>query len=100
MTANNSKMCAPKSSKAATTATVSSRWLYFAAVLPLPLLLFLYSQLLRSTIAPPPSDHGTGSMFDLIATRYDFINRALALNLDMGWRHRLVSEVGAKWRII
>jgi len=32
-------------------------------------------------------------MFDKIATRYDFINRALALNLDMGWRHRLVSEV-------
>jgi len=32
-------------------------------------------------------------MFDLIATRYDFINRALALNLDMGWRHRLVAEV-------
>jgi demethylmenaquinone methyltransferase/2-methoxy-6-polyprenyl-1,4-benzoquinol methylase len=32
-------------------------------------------------------------MFDLIANRYDFINRALALNLDMGWRHRLVSEV-------
>lgn len=32
-------------------------------------------------------------MFDLIATRYDFINRALALNLDMSWRHRLVKEV-------
>jgi len=32
-------------------------------------------------------------MFDLIATRYDFINRALALNLDMGWRHRLVDAV-------
>lgn len=32
-------------------------------------------------------------MFDIIATRYDFINRALALNLDMGWRHRLVEEV-------
>jgi len=32
-------------------------------------------------------------MFDIIATRYDFINRALALNLDMGWRHRLVAEV-------
>lgn len=32
-------------------------------------------------------------MFDLIATRYDFINRALALNLDMGWRHQLVAEV-------
>ena len=32
-------------------------------------------------------------MFDVIATRYDFINRALALNLDMSWRHRLVQEV-------
>ena len=32
-------------------------------------------------------------MFDLIAERYDFINRALALNLDMSWRHRLVKEV-------
>lgn len=32
-------------------------------------------------------------MFDLIATRYDFINRALALNLDMSWRHRLIKEV-------
>jgi demethylmenaquinone methyltransferase/2-methoxy-6-polyprenyl-1,4-benzoquinol methylase len=32
-------------------------------------------------------------MFDSIAPRYDFINRALALNLDMSWRHRLVQEV-------
>jgi demethylmenaquinone methyltransferase/2-methoxy-6-polyprenyl-1,4-benzoquinol methylase len=32
-------------------------------------------------------------MFDQIAPRYDFINRALALNLDMSWRHRLVKEV-------
>jgi demethylmenaquinone methyltransferase/2-methoxy-6-polyprenyl-1,4-benzoquinol methylase len=32
-------------------------------------------------------------MFDKIAPRYDFINRALALNLDMSWRHRLVEEV-------
>lgn len=39
-------------------------------------------------------------MFDLIATRYDFINRALALNLDMSWRHRLVKEVvGAEGEI-
>jgi len=39
-------------------------------------------------------------MFDLIATRYDFINRALALNLDMSWRHRLVREVvGAEGEI-
>lgn len=32
-------------------------------------------------------------MFDLVATRYDFINRVLALNLDMSWRKRLVQEV-------
>jgi demethylmenaquinone methyltransferase/2-methoxy-6-polyprenyl-1,4-benzoquinol methylase len=32
-------------------------------------------------------------MFDIIAPRYDFINRALALNLDMSWRHRLVDTV-------
>ncbi len=39
-------------------------------------------------------------MFDLIAKRYDFINRALALNLDMSWRHRLVKEVvGAEGEI-
>lgn len=39
-------------------------------------------------------------MFDLIANRYDFINRALALNLDMSWRHRLVKEiVGAEGEI-
>mmetsp|Transcript_36152 Transcript_36152/g.53119 ORF Transcript_36152/g.53119 Transcript_36152/m.53119 type:complete len:335 (+) Transcript_36152:39-1043(+) len=89
-TTTNNNMCSPKSSKAS---SISSSWFYFIAILPIPLLLILYSQLLRSTIAPPPSDHGTGSMFDIIATRYDFINRALALNLDMGWRHRLVAEV-------
>jgi len=61
-------------------------WLYVLALLPLPFL-FL------SAIPSPPPDHGSGSMFDLIATRYDFINRALSLNLDMGWRHRLVREV-------
>jgi len=41
----------------------------------------------------PPIDHGTGSMFDLIASRYDFINRVLSLNLDTGWRRTLVKEV-------
>lgn len=65
---------------------------YFLSFLPIPIL-FLASQFLRNTISSPPADYGTGSMFDLIATRYDFINRALALNLDMSWRHRLVEEV-------
>lgn len=32
-------------------------------------------------------------MFDVIAPRYDFINKALALNLDMSWRRQLVELV-------
>lgn len=69
----------------------STAW-YIVALLPLPFLI-LSSILLKSTISSPPSDFGSGSMFDQIAPRYDFINRALALNQDMSWRHRLVSEV-------
>ena len=85
---------ASSSSTTTTTTTKNNRWYYPLAILPLPLILFLSSHLLRNTITSPiPSDYGSGSMFDLIATRYDFINRALALNLDMGWRHRLVDAV-------
>jgi len=32
-------------------------------------------------------------MFDRIATRYDFINRALALNMDTAWRVEMVKAV-------
>lgn len=90
-----------KSSKQNKSNTFSSPayWFYFLAILPVPLL-FIASQFLRTTISSPPSDYGSGSMFDLIATRYDFINRVLALNLDMSWRHRLVKEVvGAEGEI-
>ena len=77
-----------------TATTTSSSWssYYILSTLPIPILI-IASYLLRNTITSPPSDYGTGSMFDLIATRYDFINKALALNLDMSWRHRLVAEV-------
>ncbi|KAL7545312.1 hypothetical protein ACHAWF_008664 [Thalassiosira exigua] len=70
----------------------STAWYYLLAIFPV-LLLILTSQVLRNLISPPPSDFGSGSMFDLIATRYDFINRALSLNLDMSWRHKLVEKV-------
>ena len=53
----------------------------------------LTSILLNAILPKPPQDHGSGSMFDLIATRYDFINRALALNLDIGWRKVMVKEI-------
>jgi demethylmenaquinone methyltransferase/2-methoxy-6-polyprenyl-1,4-benzoquinol methylase len=51
------------------------------------------SLVLNYVLPTPQLDHGSGSMFDLIATRYDFINRALALNLDIGWRKVMVREV-------
>ena len=41
----------------------------------------------------PPLDFGTGSMFDNIAKNYDFINRALSLNMDRGWRKVMIDEI-------
>ena len=41
----------------------------------------------------PPLDFGTGTMFDKIAKNYDFVNRALSLNMDRGWRQVLVQEI-------
>lgn len=32
-------------------------------------------------------------MFDLIATRYDMINRVLAVGMDIGWRKRMVQKI-------
>ena len=81
-----------KTQESSTKSSSSSWWWYIIAILPIPIL-FLSSNLLRHTISSPDANHGSGSMFDLIATRYDFINRALALNLDMSWRHRLVEEI-------
>lgn len=44
-------------------------------------------------LTAPPSDFGTGTMFDAIAVRYDMINRALALGMDTGWRERMVAKI-------
>eukprot|EP00550_Attheya_septentrionalis_P001470 CAMPEP_0198291454 /NCGR_PEP_ID=MMETSP1449-20131203/8978_1 /TAXON_ID=420275 /ORGANISM="Attheya septentrionalis, Strain CCMP2084" /LENGTH=329 /DNA_ID=CAMNT_0043990095 /DNA_START=106 /DNA_END=1095 /DNA_ORIENTATION=+ len=41
----------------------------------------------------PSLEYGTGSMFDLIAQRYDFVNRALALNMDLSWRRIMVTQL-------
>lgn len=53
----------------------------------------LASILLNFIYDKPPTDHGKGTMFDLIANRYDFTNRILALNMDIGWRKRMIAEV-------
>lgn len=57
------------------------------------------SILLNFIFPKPPPDHGKGTMFDLIATRYDFINRALALNMDLSWRKVMIDRVTSNGEI-
>jgi len=47
-------------------------------------------------VEKPPSDFGSGQMFDLIASRYDMINRVLALRMDVGWRKNMVETVSER----
>ena len=72
----------------------SAKFLVVILVFPV-----LASFVLNIVFHKPPSDHGKGTMFDLIATRYDFINRALALNLDIGWRKIMIKEVSSNGEI-
>jgi len=46
-----------------------------------------------SDVSAPPADFGSGGMFDMIARRYDTINRVLAVGMDLGWRKRMVEFV-------
>lgn len=55
--------------------------------------LIIYTFYLKYFITAPSIDYGTGSMFDLIAPRYDFVNRVLALNMDISWRKKMVNEI-------
>ena len=48
---------------------------------------------LFSGVETPPGDYGSGNMFDSIASRYDLINRVLALRMDVGWRQHMVERV-------
>lgn len=41
----------------------------------------------------PPSDFGSGHMFDAIATRYDRINRILAVGMDLEWRRQMIHKI-------
>lgn len=53
----------------------------------------ILSVCLNLLLPKPPQDHGKGTMFDLIANRYDFINRSLALNMDLSWRKFMIERV-------
>jgi SAM-dependent methyltransferase len=65
-----------------------SRSLYYAIAVPLVLAI-----LFHFLSQKPPLDYGNGFMFDNIAKNYDFINRALSLNMDKGWRKVMIQEV-------
>ena len=63
-------------------------------IISVPLVAVLVHQLIHaSTAEPPPPDFGSGSMFDQIASRYDMINRILALRMDVGWRQQMVQVI-------
>ncbi len=49
--------------------------------------------LLLKNVEPPPPDFGGASCFDQIASRYDLVNRVLALHMDVGWRKTMVNKV-------
>jgi demethylmenaquinone methyltransferase/2-methoxy-6-polyprenyl-1,4-benzoquinol methylase len=62
-------------------------------VLLVPVIAFLVQHFLFGGVDAPPSDFGSGSMFDLIASRYDMINRVLAVGMDQGWRLEMVKRI-------
>jgi demethylmenaquinone methyltransferase / 2-methoxy-6-polyprenyl-1,4-benzoquinol methylase len=66
-----------------------------ALVLVVPIILAIGLQVfyIQYDREPPPKDFGSGSMFDQIATRYDIINRILALGMDISWRQRMVEMI-------
>ena len=61
--------------------------------LVLPLVAISLHYFLFIGVSPPPSDFGSGQMFDLIAQRYDLVNRVLALHMDLGWRQVMVEKI-------
>jgi demethylmenaquinone methyltransferase / 2-methoxy-6-polyprenyl-1,4-benzoquinol methylase len=68
------------------------RYLMLAVTIPI-LSAVLLQRYMFAGLEAPPSDYGTGSMFDQIAVRYDMINRVLAMGMDIGWRKKMVEQI-------
>jgi demethylmenaquinone methyltransferase/2-methoxy-6-polyprenyl-1,4-benzoquinol methylase len=71
-----------------------------AIIVGVVLIAFVSHRYMFQGIEAPPPSFGSGSMFDLIAARYDRINRVLALGLDIGWRKTMVAKVAESVRNI
>ena len=69
----------------------SFKWL--VPLLLIPLVAIVANYVLFTGVSTPGTDFGTGSMFDQIAPRYDFVNRAMAVNMDIGWRKVMVQRI-------
>lgn len=75
---------------------ISTKVLLACAVLLVPALaVILHNVFLLAGLGgeAPPSDYGSGAMFDKIAGRYDLVNRILAIGMDVGWRKRMVQAI-------
>mmetsp|Transcript_4259 Transcript_4259/g.11035 ORF Transcript_4259/g.11035 Transcript_4259/m.11035 type:complete len:350 (+) Transcript_4259:110-1159(+) len=82
----------------ASSSSSSSCW-WFLAVIPFAVVAVVGGLGLAASPGPdavPGLDYGTGNMFDKIATRYDLINRVLAMNMDIGWRRAMTHRIRDK----
>jgi demethylmenaquinone methyltransferase / 2-methoxy-6-polyprenyl-1,4-benzoquinol methylase len=73
--------------------TLSSSLLLISFLLVIPLAITLHKVIYSGWV--PPTDYGSGEMFNAIADRYDIINRVMSLGMDIGWRERMVQKVHA-----
>lgn len=72
---------------------LSSSLLLISFLLVIPLAITVHKVIYSGWV--PPSDYGSGEMFNSIADRYDLINRVMSLGMDIGWRERMVQSVHA-----
>ena len=64
-----------------------------AALFLIPIFVIVLHHVMFREVEIPPNDYGSGDMFDKIARNYDFVNRVLALRMDVGWRKTMVLKV-------
>jgi demethylmenaquinone methyltransferase / 2-methoxy-6-polyprenyl-1,4-benzoquinol methylase len=74
--------------------------MYIVFAILLPFLVSVWYKVNFPNGQLPAADHGNGQMFDLIAYRYDTINRVLAVGMDVGWRQVMVDRIARSVRNI